>query len=100
MISGSLTFGLTRARRMLHNVLPHGILGGSPAHEEHHNGGKRHYQQFLLYLDYFIGALDDDDDDKDGEHVEKGAERSSRQIGNGNSYKKGANTLRPVFPVN
>lgn len=43
---------------MLHNVLPHGILGGSPAHEEHHNGGKRHYQQFFLYLDYFIGAVD------------------------------------------
>ena len=80
-------------RRMLHNVLPHGILGGSPAHEEHHNGGKRHYQQFFLYLDYLIGAID-----KDGGKVERKTERP-QQIRNGNSFKS-AYTLRPVMPVN
>ncbi len=42
---------------MLHNVLPHCILGGSPAHEEHHHGGRHHFQQFFLYLDWLIGAI-------------------------------------------
>jgi sterol desaturase/sphingolipid hydroxylase (fatty acid hydroxylase superfamily) len=42
---------------MLHNVLPHSILGGSPAHEEHHRGGIHHYQQFFLYLDWLVGAI-------------------------------------------
>ena len=82
-------------RRMLHNVLPHGILGGSPAHEEHHNGGKRHYQQFFLYLDYFIGAINNDD-----RKVERKAETEmQRPIRNGHSFKS-AYTLRPVMPVN
>lgn len=35
---------------MLHNVLPHGLLGGSPAHEEHHRCGDCQHQQFFTYL--------------------------------------------------
>ena len=75
---------------MLHNVLPHGILGGSPAHEEHHNGGRRHYQQFFLYLDYLIGAVEKDTD--------KGGEQTTTSL----RSKSGGNSLKniPVMPVN
>ena len=78
---------------MLHNVLPHGILGGSPAHEEHHNGGKRHYQQFFLYLDYLIGAVE-----KNEGSSEKGAEKR-RPITNGNYFKGAITFLRSFLPV-
>ena len=77
--------------RMLHNVLPHGILGGSPAHEEHHNGGRRHYQQFFLYLDYLIGAVEKDVTDKGVEQQGPSLRSKSR----GNSLKN-----IPVMPVN
>ena len=75
---------------MLHNVLPHGILGVSPAHEEHHNGGRRHYQQFFLYLDYLIGAVEKDTD--------KGVEQQGPSL----RSKSGGNSLKniPVMPVN
>ena len=79
---------------MLHNVLPHGILGGSPAHEEHHNGGKRHYQQFFLYLDWAIGASSADE-----EVTEKKTERVTTSLKRGNSFTR-AHTMPPVMPVN
>lgn len=36
---------------MPHRVLPGGVLGGSPRHEEHHRVGNRFFQQFGTWLD-------------------------------------------------
>lgn len=41
---------------MLHNMLPQGLLGGPPAHEEHHRNGKKNFQQFFTYLDRLLEA--------------------------------------------
>lgn len=40
---------------MLHNIMPHGLLGGSPAHEAHHHHGAAHYHQFFTYFDTLFG---------------------------------------------
>lgn len=34
---------------MLHNLVPCGILGGSPRHEMHHRSGMHYFQQFYTY---------------------------------------------------
>lgn len=38
----------------LHNVVPLGLLGGPPRHEEHHRSGRRNFQQFFTLLDDFV----------------------------------------------
>ncbi|GAB5354809.1 hypothetical protein AAMO2058_000151300 [Amorphochlora amoebiformis] len=40
---------------MLHNILPRGILAGSPVHEAHHQYGNKGFHQFFTYFDKLLG---------------------------------------------
>ena len=40
---------------MLHNLVPGGVLGGSPRHEAHHKCGRVHYHQFFTWIDRALG---------------------------------------------
>jgi len=39
----------------IHNVLPEGMMGGSPAHEAHHRYGNVAFHQFFTYFDNYFG---------------------------------------------
>jgi sterol desaturase/sphingolipid hydroxylase (fatty acid hydroxylase superfamily) len=51
---------------MLHNIVPFGLLGGSPRHDEHHVNGNVYYAKFFCYLDDIFGFIvkDNKNDDK------------------------------------
>lgn len=41
---------------MMHNVIPFGIVAGSPVHDRHHVVGNGNYQKFFTYLDKLLGT--------------------------------------------
>lgn len=44
---------------MAHNVIPFGLLGGSPKHHLHHTKGSVHFHQFFTWLDRVFGLSSD-----------------------------------------
>jgi hypothetical protein len=39
---------------MLHNILPQGLMGGPPRHDDHHRRGTKYFQKFGTYLDWMV----------------------------------------------
>eukprot|EP00055_Hartaetosiga_balthica_P011818 m.55254 g.55254 ORF g.55254 m.55254 type:complete len:331 (-) comp7745_c0_seq4:197-1189(-) len=42
---------------MVHNLVPFGLMGGPPRHDEHHKDGRNYFQKFFTYLDNYFGPL-------------------------------------------